>query len=411
MAADPSPRGLPERPRQAVVLAGGRGARLGTLTDSRPKPMIEIHGRPFLAYLIEMLREQGFTRVLLLLGYLPDLVRDHFGDGKAFGIDISYSITPPADLTVRRIKAARPQLDGHFLLMSCDSYWPLRFDAMWREYLAAGVPALTTVYSNKDGYSRDSVRVGFDGFVELFDPTRTTPGLKGIDISYAILQRRLVDRLPDHDMPIEEALYPMLIRERQLTAHVTDHRYYSVSSPDRLPLTEIFLAREPAVILDRDSVLDRRPASGMCVRGVAGFEWLPGALEALRAFREAGYRVLLASNQAGLARGDVSVEALEAIHDAMREQAREAGGSIDAIYHCPHDWYAGCECRKPRPGLLFQAQRDFSLDLTRTCFLGDDERDLEAAAAAGATGRLITAEQPLLAHVRQLLSPATPLHS
>ena len=393
-----------DRPKQAVILAGGRGSRLGPFTETRPKPMVEVHGRPFLEYLVEMLREQGFTEVLLLLGYLPHVVQDHFGDGGRFGVRITYSVTAPEDLTTRRLLVAREQLDSVFLLMYCDNYWPMQFDRLWEQYVSSGAPALTTVYSNKDRYSRDSVKVGADGFMEIFDRSRTTPGLQGVEISYAILRRDLLDRLTDPDLLIEEALYPQLTREKKLAAHVTDHRYYSVGSPERLPLTNAFLARRPAVILDRDGVLNRRPPRGQYVRNVGEFEWLPGSLDALRAFREAGYRVIVASNQAGVARGQVTAESLDDIHNKMRAEAVQAGGVIDAIYFCPHDWDAGCECRKPRPGLLFQAQRDFSLDLTRTCFLGDDERDLQAAEAAGAIGRLVTAQEPLVTHATHLLT-------
>ncbi len=391
------------RPTQAVILAGGRGSRLGPYTDTRPKPMVELHGRPFLEYLVEMVRQQGFRDVLLLLGYLAHVVQDHFGDGRRFGVRISYSVTAPEDLTTKRLLAARDQLDPFFLLMYCDNYWPMPFDRLWNQYLVSGALALTTVYSNKDGYSRDSVKVGPDSFMEIFDRSRTTPGLKGVEISYAILRRDLLDRLSDPDLLIEEALYPQLTRERQLVAHVTDHRYYSVDSPECLPLTETFLARHPAVIVDRDGVLNRRPPTGHCVREVAEFEWLPGSLEALRAFHEAGYRVIVASNQAGVARGQLTTESLRAIHTRMEAEARAAGGAIDAIYYCPHDWDAGCECRKPKPGLLFQAQRDFSLDLTRTYFLADDEEDLQAAAAAAAPSLLVTPEQSLLVHANHLL--------
>jgi histidinol-phosphate phosphatase family protein len=210
-------------------------------------------------------------------------------------------------------------------------------------------------------------------------------------------------------MLIEDALYPPLAQQHRLVAHVTDHRYYSVGSANRLPETSAFLARTPTVILDRDGVLNRRPAPGRYVERTEDLEWLPGSLEALCAFRQAGYRVIVASNQAGVARGHLSVETLEAIHDAMRAQALAAGGRIDAFYYCPHDWEAGCGCRKPQPGLLFQAQRDFSLDLTRTWFLGDDERDREAADAAGAPFRLVSEEQPLLAHAGRLLGAAPPV--
>jgi histidinol-phosphate phosphatase family protein len=392
------------RPKQAVILAGGRGSRLGPYTDMRPKPMVELHGRPFLEYLVEMLRQQGFSEVLLLLGYLAHVVQDHFGDGSRFGVRISYSVTAPEDLTTKRLLVARDHLDDVFLLMYCDNYWPMQFERLWDQYQASRALALTTVYSNKDGYSRDSVKVGPDGFIEIFDRSRTTPGLKGVEISYAILRRDLLDRLSEPNLLIEEALYPALARERQLVAHVTDHRYYSVGSPERLPLTTTFLARHPAVILDRDGVLNRRPPRGQYVRDVAEFEWLPGSLEALRSFHEAGYRVIVASNQAGLARGQLTNESLHAIHSRMEVEARAAGGAIDAIYYCPHDWDAGCDCRKPKPGLLFQAQRDFSLDLTRTYFLGDDERDLQAADAAAAPSLLVTPEQSLLVHARQLLN-------
>ena len=368
--------------------------------------MIDIHGRPFLEYVIALLRQQGFTDLVLVLGYLPEVVQSYFGDGRRFGVRITYLTAQPENATTACLRLAREVLHEHFLIVQGHTYWPLQFHQIWAQYCAAGVAGLTTVYCNRDGYSQDTVALDPAGFVEEFDSTGMKQGLRGVDLGYAVVQRDALDLLKAVDGPIERLLLPMLAERRQLVAYPTEHRYYSIAMPERLPLAEIFLARKPAVILDRDGVLNRKPPPGHYVRTVAEFEWLPGALEALRAFRQAGYSVIVASNQAGLARGQVSVEALEAIHDAMRSQARAAGGAIDAIYHCPHDWYAGCDCRKPRPGLLFQAQRDFSLDLTRTYLLGDDERDMEAAAAGGATGRLVTAQEPLLAHARELLRDA-----
>ncbi len=371
------------RPNQAVILAGGRGTRLRPLTDTRPKPMIEIAGSPFLEHLVELLRGQGFTRFLMLLGYLPEVVQDHFGDGRRWGVEIQYAVTAPDDETARRVRLAAPYLDPCFLLMYCDNYWPMQMDRMWPRFAAAGVPAMITVYSNKDGYTTNSVRVDGEGYVTVYDKTCTAPGLQGVEISYAILTRPVLDLLSDDHVPFEVAVYPALAARRQLLAHVTDHRYYSIGSHRRLPFTQAFFARRPTVILDRDGVLNRRPPRARYVRRWAEFEWLPGAQEGLRLFHEAGYRVIVVSNQAGVARGALSAEDLADIHDRMRGEAEKAGARIEAIYVCPHDWDAGCECRKPRPGLLFQAQRDHHLDLTRTWFVGDDERDGEAAEAAG----------------------------
>ncbi|HYE64428.1 MAG TPA: HAD-IIIA family hydrolase [Pyrinomonadaceae bacterium] len=393
-----------QRPTQAVILAGGRGTRLRPYTDTRPKPMIEIHGKPFLEYMVEMLRDQGFERILMLLGYLPKVIQNHFGDGRRWGVRIEYSITDPDDLTAHRVKVAREHLDPCFLLLYCDNYWPMRMDRMWEHFVAARVPAMITVYSNKDKYSKDSVIVGEDGYVRVHDRSRTTPGLQGIEISYALINKSVLELLPEEDALFEEALYPQLVKRGQLAAYVTDHRYYSVGSLERLPITEAFFARKPAIILDRDGVLNKRPPRAEYVRGWEGFEWLPGAKEALRLLKEAGYRVIIVSNQAGIAREAMTEADLKTIHERMKAEVIASGGQIDAIYYCPHHWDEGCECRKPKPGMLFQAQRDWHLDLSRTPFIGDDERDAQAAFEAGCPSALVSEQVSLLDVTRKMLN-------
>ncbi|MGH9286094.1 MAG: sugar phosphate nucleotidyltransferase, partial [Acidimicrobiales bacterium] len=266
----------PARPTQAVILAGGRGTRLAPLTDTRPKAMLEFHGRPFLDYVVEMLRDQGFERVLLLLGYLPEVFVDHFGDGTASGVHVEYSVSDPDDLTCRRVQLAADRLDRTFMLMYCDNYWPLRIDDMWARWQASGLAAQVTVYGNADGYSRDSVAVGPDGRVAVYDRSRTTPGLKGVEIGYALMTNDVIDLMPARQELFEVAVYPPLAKAGQLGAYWSDHRYYSVGGHERLPLTEAFLARRPAIIVDRDGVLNRRPPQAEYVRRVADFEWLPG---------------------------------------------------------------------------------------------------------------------------------------
>ena len=390
----------PTRPKQAVILAGGRGTRLRPLTDNRPKPMVEFHGRPFLEYVVEMLRDQGFERVLMLLGYLPEVIQGHFGDGSAFGVEVEYSVTAPDDLTVSRVRVARDRIEDSFLLLYCDNYWPMRMDDMWRRFREVGVPAMVTVYSNVDGYraGKDSVVVE-GGYVKAFDKSKTMPGLLGVEISYAILTGRVLDLLPAEDELLELALYPQLARRGELGAYVTDHRYYSVGALERLPATERFLARRPTVILDRDGTLNRRPPRARYVTRTDEFEWLPGSLQALQLLEEHGYRVVVVSNQAGIGRGAMTEADLEEVNRRMLE---DSGDVIEAIYHCPHDWDEGCDCRKPAPGMLFQAQRDLDLDLTRTPFFGDDERDAQAAEAAGCPFTMVSEERPLLDAVRAL---------
>ncbi|MBI3083483.1 MAG: HAD-IIIA family hydrolase [Candidatus Omnitrophica bacterium] len=391
-----------QRPTQAVILAGGRGVRLRPLTDTVPKSMIEFHGKPFLAYLLELLKEQGFERVLLLLGYLPEAIQAYVGDGWRWGLSVEYAVSSVEDDTGRRLKQAAGRIDPVFFLLYCDNYWPMDMARMWRQYTSSGAAALLTIYRNADGYSRDNVRVDAEGFVAAYDKHRATAGLSGVEIGFAILRREALERLPEENVSFERVVYPELAAERRLAAFVTDHRYYSVSTPGRLPLTEQFLARRPAVILDRDGVLNRRPPRAQYVRHWEEWEWLPGAKEAPRLLKEAGYRVV--SNQAGIVRGLMTVGEVERIHENMKADLRQAGGEIDAVYYCPHGWDSPCECRKPKPGMLFQAQRDFHLDLSRTPFIGDDDRDGQAAEAAGCPWIQVTDQRSLLNVVRELLS-------
>ncbi|MER8594911.1 HAD-IIIA family hydrolase [Mesorhizobium sp. M1182] len=401
--ADVEGRGY-SRPRQAVILAGGRGTRMRPITLDRPKPMVPVLGRPFLEYQIEQLRQEGFERVLLLLGYLPHVVMDHFGDGRRFGLSIEYAVTRPDDLTSSRVSNARHLIDPCFLLLYCDNYWPMRMERLWQRFCAAGKPGMITVYSNKDGYSRGSVILDANDNVTVFDRLRTTPGLQGVEISYAILTDLALELLPDEDTLFEEAIYTPLATQHRLAGFVSEHRYYSVGSIERLPATERFMSREKTMLVDRDGVLNCRPPRAQYVCSWDQWEWVPGAKQALALLNEAGYRIIIISNQAGIARGAMTAADLEALHQRMCAECEAVSGKIAEIYHCPHGWDDGCDCRKPKPGMLYQAQRDFDLDLTRTLFVGDDDRDRQAAEAADCLYAQVSERCSLLDLTRQLLS-------
>jgi histidinol-phosphate phosphatase family protein len=391
-----------DKPKQAVILAGGRGSRLGALTEAVPKPMIRFHGKPFLEYVIENIRGEGITRVLLLLGYRAEAIRAHFGDGRAMGVTIEYSVTPVENETGPRLRAAREQLDSVFLLMYCDNYWPANLDAMTAHFAARSrAQAQITVYTNPDGYTRNNTQYDASGMVVNYDKTRSSPGLNAVEIGYALVRRSVLNGLPDGNVNFESCIYRQLTSCGELAAFPTGHRYYSIGSIERLSRTEAFLCRRPAVILDRDGVLNVKAPQGQYVRSWREFQWLPGAIDAVRLLTQRGYTVVVITNQAGIARGMMTTEEVVTLHECMQKSLRSNGASVDAIYYCPHGWDAGCFCRKPQPGMLFQAQRDLNLDLTRTWVVGDDDRDLQAARAAGSPALLVTPEWPLLRLVRE----------
>lgn len=115
-----------------------------------------------------------------------------------------------------------------------------------------------------------------------------------------------------------------------------------------------------------------------------------------------GYFLYLVTNQPGIARNKLTMETLEDIHLKMQNELREVGGEIDDIFLCPHGWSEGCECRKPKSGMLYQAQKKYSLDLTRCYLIGDDERDITAGKAAGCFCFLVDEQHSLLLLAEQL---------
>jgi len=388
---------------QAVILAGGRGTRLAPITDTIPKPMIRFHGKPFLAYLLTLLREQGFERALLLLGYLPDPIQEYFGDGEDWGIRIQYSVSDVDNDTGLRLKLAKDLIDEMFLLMYCDNYWPMQIGKMWEKFVSLDAKALVTVYNNRDNYTKSNLRVDECDKVVVYDKTRTAPDLQGVDIGFLIARKETIDLIPSGNASFEGNVYPKLIVDGQLAAYRTDHRYYSVGDHRRLTITDAFLVGRKAVILDRDGVLNKKAPKAEYVKTWSEFEWLPGAKEALALLSGAGCVVIVVTNQAGIARGMMEEADLDDIHEKMKLEAQAAGGRIDAIYQCPHGWQDDCLCRKPKPGMLFQAQRDFHLDLTRTFFIGDDVRDEMAGKAAGCRTVLLSESYPLVHAVEEMV--------
>jgi D-glycero-D-manno-heptose 1,7-bisphosphate phosphatase len=141
------------------------------------------------------------------------------------------------------------------------------------------------------------------------------------------------------------------------------------------------------VILDRDGVLNREGA-GFVVEP-SQFEWLPGALDALAMMRRAGLRLTVATNQSGVGRGLMSLEQLAAVHERMLREARAHGAELDALLVCPHAPEELCSCRKPAPGLIQDAMAHSGIAPAESLVVGDDRRDLEAAARAGVSAALV----------------------
>ena len=141
------------------------------------------------------------------------------------------------------------------------------------------------------------------------------------------------------------------------------------------------------IVLDRDGVINHD--SDQFIKSPEEWRAIPGSLEAIAHLNQAGYRVVIATNQSGVGRGLFGMTTLTAIHDKMFKALTQVGGRIDAVFYCPHAADSNCECRKPKPGMLQQIGTRFGVDMRDVPVVGDGLRDLQAAAAVGARPMLV----------------------
>ena len=389
---------------QAVILAGGRGERLRPFTDTMPKPMYPIGGIPFIVRLIEQIKDFGIDKIVILLGYKALKVVDELGDGRCYGVNITYDMAPVEYDTGDRLIHAKDLLDDRFLLMYCDNYCQIDYSRLVREAYENDAMIQMSVYANKDGYTKNNIKMNNDGrMVDIYDKNRTEYGLQGVEIGYSIVKKEVIDLVSGDVRNFAKAVFPKLVGMQKLYATVTEHRYYSIGSYERMSLTEEFFREKKVAFLDRDGTLNVRAPKACYIEKPEEFVWLDGAIEAIKLLNDNNVVTILVSNQPGIARGNLTVDDLNKIHEKMQNDLKLNGAHIDYIYYCPHNWDDGCECRKPKPGMLYQAQRDLSLDVRKCMLFGDDLRDIEAANAFGCMSTLISEKYPLIDAVKDYL--------
>lgn len=233
--------------KQAVILAGGLGTRLRPLTLSTPKPMVLIHNRPFLEYIINLLKKNGITEVIILAGYLHEKIQEYFKDGKEFGISIEYSLSPVEAATGTRLKNAKQLFDKNFLLLYGDNYWPLHLPTLIDFYQKMKTKASVVAYHNSKDMTQHNMYIDRDGFVNIYDKTRIVKTLNGLDIGFFLLEKSILKNLPKRNFSFEEVIIPRLVQEKELAGFITQDQYYALSNPSRISIIEDYFKREKLV--------------------------------------------------------------------------------------------------------------------------------------------------------------------
>ncbi len=413
---------------KTVIMAGGRGTRISSVASDIPKPMIKIEGKPVLEHEIECLRDQGFTDLIITVSHLGSVIMDYFGDGSRFGVSIHYFNEEIPLGNAGALYKLRNELDGDFLLLNADSIFDVDFNRFVDYHRAHG--GLVTLFTHPNSHPYDSgVLIADENCVvkqwltkEDIRPqwyrNRVNAGLHVVNSSVldmAGIDSEIVGTVGSDGKVIKVDLDRQILKPLcgtgKMICYDSPEYVKDMGTPDRYKTVCLdFLAgrvkaknlkqKQKAVFLDRDGTINKYVGF---LRDINEFELLPGVAEAVKQINAFGYLAIVITNQPVIARGEVTVPELQLIHDKMETLLGAEGAYLDAVYYCPHHPHRGypgevealkidCDCRKPKPGMLFRAAEDFNIDLSQSWMIGDDENDVKAGKAAGCRTALIGTE-------------------
>lgn len=396
---------------KVVVLAGGKGTRLG-LAD-RPKPMVPIAGKPLLERLVEVGIASGFDEFVFLNGHMAHVIEDHFGDGSRFGARITH-VREPAPLgTAGSVHYARELLTEPFIVLYGDILIDVDLAHFVRFHREHGGLATLFVHPNDHPHDSDLVSVGKDARITAFHPKPHTPGQllpNLVSAALYVIEPEAIDFVPDGTASdwAKDVFPRILAAGRPLHAYRSIEYAKDMGTPDRLAKGEADLSSgrvrqlsrrspKPAIFVDRDGVLNReidgvhRPEDLVLLGGVG---------PAVKAVNRAGIPLICITNQPDVAKGFMTFDTLETVLAALDTQLARDGAYLDELYYCPHHPEKGwegeipelkveCDCRKPKPGMLRNAADDHNIDLPGSWMIGDRFADLAAAREVGALTALV----------------------
>lgn len=408
-------------------MAGGRGTRISELFPDIPKPLIPIEGVPVLEREIISLRDQGFKDIIMTVSHMGDKIMNHFGDGSKLGVEIQYynEITPLGNAGA--LFKLREQLgDEPFLLLNADAVFDVDFNRMVKFHHAHG--GLVTLFTHPNNHPYDSglIVANNDMSVQswlakedvrpIYYKNRVNAGLHVIDPKVLDMVTVDIDKIGTLDEQSEKTIKIDLDRQLlkplagtgKMFCYDSPEYVKDMGTPERFSqVEEDFKAgrvsaknlsnKQKAIFLDRDGTINKYVGF---LRNINDFVLIDGVAEAIKEINTSGYLAVIVTNQPVIARGEVTYEELNEIHNKMETLLGKQGAYLDAIYYCPHHPDSGfdgevkelkfdCDCRKPKPGLLLKAAEELNIDLSQSWMIGDSKNDIMAGKNAGCKTALI----------------------
>jgi len=403
---------------KVVIMAGGRGTRIAELFPDIPKPLIPVDGMPILEREIRSLASQGFKDIILTVGYLADKIIAYFGDGSQLGVRIDYFVeeTPLGNagaLFQLKVKIG----EEPFFLLNADAAFDVDFNRMFDFHKKHG--GLVTLFTHPNSHPYDSglIIANEDGNVEKWLSkederprwynNRVNAGLHVIDPKVLELSLKNLETDPTTGYPkgkvdLDRQILKPLCGTGKMFCYDSPEYVKDMGTPERFHQVEADYQngvvqaknlhnKQKAIFLDRDGTINKYVGF---LRNIDEFELIEGVSEAIKKINQSGYLAIVVTNQPVIARGEVTWDELHEIHRRMETLLGKDGAYIDGIYICPHhpdkgfegerpEYKIDCDCRKPKPGLLLQAVKEFNIDLSQSIMIGDSDGDVEAGKNAG----------------------------
>ncbi len=412
---------------KVVIMAGGKGSRITSIASDIPKPMIPIAGKPVLEHEISCLRDQGLTDIIITVSHMSSAIMNYFGDGsgispitgKPFGVNIEYFYEEIPLGNAGALFKIRDRLDSDFVLLNADSVFNIDFFRFIQFHENHG--GLVTLFTHPNNHPYDSGLIISDenhvvqkwltkeDIRPEYYENRVNAGLHIINPS--VLDNIKIDPnsigMVDNQgkikkIDLDRDILKPLANTGKMYCYDSPEYVKDMGTPDRyydvikdFELGIVFQKnlrnKQKAVFLDRDGTINKYVGF---LDNIDEFELLPKVSEAIRKINSSDYLAIVITNQPVIARGELSVHDLNEIHKKMSTLLGQERAYIDHIYYCPHHpdkGYKGeikelkinCNCRKPKPGLILQAARDYNIDLSKSWMVGDSKNDVLAGLSAG----------------------------
>jgi histidinol-phosphate phosphatase family protein len=388
-----------------AIIAGGKGTRLG-LKDI-PKPMVEIAGKPLLEYQIELAKKYDINDIYILSGHLSEVIINYFGNGEAFGVSITHIVEERPLGTGGAVKQLQKIITDRFLVFYGDTILDIDIDELLRFDNIEDSIATILVHPNDHPYDSDLLDVDDKDHVISFSPKPHSDFAYKknlVNAALYILSPEVFNYIPD-DRPSDfgKDIFPHLLSHKnKIRAYRSAEYIKDMGTPERFEKTKHDLIsgkvsrlnrtnKRKAVFLDRDGVINKEVVD---LRNAEQFELIDESALAIKKINKSEYLSIVITNQPGIAKGFFTYETLSTIHNKMDTLLGKEGAYIDNLYFCPHhpekgfageipDLKIDCECRKPKPGLIYVAADKHNIDLKNSFFIGDRYADIMAGKNAG----------------------------